>query len=71
MHDLDPVYDIHAAAEYCGGRHCQTLRRAVRQRELACIRRGRRGHLYFRRSHLEAWLRRHEVRAARRAEVLS
>lgn len=71
MGDLDPVLDIHAAAVYCGGLHVQTVRKAVRLRELACIRRGRRGHLYFRRSMLDAWLRRYEVRAARRAEVLS
>ncbi len=69
MSDHDPVYDIHAAAAYAGGLHVQTVRRAVRERELSCIRRGRRGHLYFRQSHLDAWLRRHEVRAALRKEM--
>lgn len=65
----DPVFDTSGACQYLGGLHPQTVRRQVALRELACIRRGRRGRLYFRRSHLDAWLKRHEVRAARRVEV--
>lgn len=63
----DPVLNIHEAAQYAS-RHEQTLRKAVRAREIGCLRRGRAGRLFFRKSHLDAWLRGHEVRPARRAE---
>lgn len=60
----DPLLDVYQAAAYCG-RHPQTLREAVALRELACCRRGQRGHLRFRLSHLDAWLRRQEQRPSR------
>lgn len=60
----NPVFNIHQAAQYCG-RHEQTLRKAVRERELGCLRRGQTGRLFFRQGHLDAWLRGHEVRPAR------
>lgn len=60
----NPVFNIRQAAEYTG-RHPQTLRRAVRERELGCLRRGRTGRLFFRQSHLDTWLKGHEVRPAR------
>ncbi|GMU56468.1 MAG: hypothetical protein AMXMBFR33_56140 [Candidatus Xenobia bacterium] len=61
---FDPILDVFMAAVYTG-RHEQTLREAVRQRELACCRTGTRGHMRFRLSHLNAWLARQEQRAAR------
>lgn len=63
----NPVLNIHQAAQY-SGRHEQTLRKAVRARELGCLRRGRTGRLFFRQSHLDTWLKGHEVRPARQVQ---
>lgn len=42
-----------------------TLRRAVSEREIACVRNGARGHLKFRLSAVNAWIRKQEVAATR------
>lgn len=58
--EFDRAVPLVEAAEL-SGRHPQTLRQAVRQRELPAIRRGRRGHILIRLSALDAWLRRDTI----------
>ncbi len=47
------------AAAYCAC-HIETIRKAARAGCLRSSRRGRRGHLYFRRADLDVWLGRAE-----------
>lgn len=47
------------AAAYCGC-HPNTIRSAVRLRELACYRRGKLGKMRFSKTQLEDWLRTQE-----------
>lgn len=51
----DPVLDTAQAAAYAR-RHEQTIRGAARRGELAHIRNGRRGRMYFRQSDIDQWL---------------
>jgi excisionase family DNA binding protein len=62
----DPILSLKEAAEYLG-RHPQTLRKAAQMKEIACIRRGRRGKYFFRLSYLERWLKgqEHPLRASK------
>lgn len=64
---FDPVLDIYVSGHYTG-RHPQTLREEVRLRRLACCRGGKHGPMLFKLSHLNAWLKRQEQRAARHTE---
>jgi excisionase family DNA binding protein len=53
---FDPLLDLKEAAEYVG-RHPSTLRRAIRTREIACVRGDSRySHIRFRLSDLNAWV---------------
>lgn len=63
---FDPVLDASEAANYAG-RCVETIRRAVRLRELAAVRApGRSSHIRVRLSALNAWLKRMETPASRR-----
>ena len=63
----EPLLTVAEAAEYvCRCR--ETIRRAVRARELACVRGPKRAsHLRFRLSDLNAWIKSHEQPARRLA----
>lgn len=63
----DPALSLAEAAEYLGGMHPVELRKLVRQRELACVRRGDRGFIRIRLSELNRWLDRNTVPARRLA----
>lgn len=63
-HEEDPVLTVHEAAAYVR-MHPQTVRKAAREREVTCMKRGRYGRMRFRRSALDAWLRTFEVKARR------
>jgi len=63
----DPALSLAEAAEYLGGLHPVELRKLVRQRELACVRRGERGYIRIRLSELNRWLESNTIPARRRA----
>lgn len=63
----DPALSLAEAAEYLGGLHPVELRKLVRQRELACVRRGERGFIRIRLSELNRWLEANTIPARRRA----
>jgi excisionase family DNA binding protein len=53
---FDPLLDLKEAADYIG-RHPSTLRRAVKAREIACVRGSSRySHIRIRLSDLNAWV---------------
>lgn len=60
----DPVLTPKEAAAYARV-HVQTLMNAALQREVASIQRVRRGRRFFRKSAIDAWLKRHETRPRR------
>lgn len=62
----DPWYPLVAAAQYVGV-HPQTLRQAIREREIAASRRGDYGHYRLRLSELNRWALSHETPARKRA----
>ncbi len=68
--EFDRMLPLQAAAELAG-LHPQTVRAAVRRRELAVVRLGAnpKGKCYIRLSALDAWLRRQTIPASRRSEV--
>jgi excisionase family DNA binding protein len=51
----DPLLSVAEAAAYID-RHPETLRQAVREREIACVRNHPRGRMQFRLSVLNAWV---------------
>lgn len=61
---MDPVVSVQEAAAYacCNAKR---IRLAVHQRELGCIREGQRGHMHFRISQLDRWLKSREVPPSR------
>lgn len=61
---FDQAYPIELAAELAGC-SVETLRRAVRRREIAAIRNGARGHIKIRASALDSWLKRQTISALR------
>ena len=60
----DPLLSVSEAAEYVD-RHPETLRKAVRAREIACVRKKARGRMQFRLSVLNAWVKSQEQPARR------
>jgi len=60
----DPLLSVSEAAKYVD-RHPETLRKAVRAREIACVRRMDRGRIQFRLSVLNAWVKAQEQPARR------
>ena len=62
--EFDRAVPLLEAAELAAC-HPQTLRKAVRRRELSVVRRGPRGHVKVRLSALEAWLRSQTIPARR------
>lgn len=65
----DPALSLKEAAEYLGGIHPVELRRMVRMREIACVRRGERGFIRIRLSELNRWLGANTVPARRSAQA--
>lgn len=63
----DPALSLREAAAYLGGRHVVEVRRMIREREIACIRRGARGHIFIRLSELNRWLESNTIPARRLA----
>lgn len=61
----DPALSLQEAAAYLGGMHPVELRRLIRGREIAAIRRGDRGHYKIRLSELNRWLEANTVPARR------
>ncbi len=68
--EFDRMMPLQAAAELAG-LHPQTLRAAVRRRELAVVRLGAnpKGKCYIRMSALDTWLKRQTIAASRVREV--
>ena len=62
----DPRFDVKGAAKYAN-RSDETIRRAVRGKELACERPSARGHIRIKLSALNAWLKRMEEPARKNA----
>jgi excisionase family DNA binding protein len=60
----DPLLSVSEAANYID-RHPETLRQAVREREIACVRTHPRGPMKFRLSVLNAWVKSKEQPARR------
>lgn len=63
----DPRLSVDQAAEYAGGLHPQTIRKACQLRQLDHERRGPQAPIRIRLSALEKWLSRDRVRALRGA----
>lgn len=64
----DPLLNLQAASEYLGGPNERTVREWVRMKELGCVRKPGTRRLYFRLSQLNAFIKRREQPALRRAE---
>jgi len=63
----DPCLSLAEACVYLGGWHPVELRGAARRREIACVRRGPRGHYFFRISALNKFLEANTIPARRQA----